>query len=304
MKYPVLNEINVKKAIEKIESADLRTTSIEELEEYLKPLFTGYQVSVPCFKKSVYVYRGRICDKPKNIRDISYPPPEAITRYGRLNNIGESIFYGAIVRNVPFFELDARVGDTIALSTWKSTDKMILNHVGFTDECKNLFNSNRNLSEIYDFVKEMANFGNLNNFIHSYLASKFTQPVKSGEEYKYKLSIAIVHKLSMGNLINGLLYPTIAMSANADNIALKTDFFDSNMKFVSVEFVKVVEQKSMQYKIDILDSATRLDKNGNILWSGRPLRWVLKNRGEEIVMKSEGGAWVAYNKNGNRIDPE
>jgi hypothetical protein len=150
----------------------------------------------------------------------------------------------------------------------------------------------------------MRNFGDLNNFISSYLGSKFTQVVESGEEYKYKLTIAIGRKLLMSNLINGLLYPTIAMSANADNIALKTEFFDLKMKLVSVEFVKVTEQKGMQYKLNILDSATRIDEKGNILWSGRRLHWVLRNRGEEIVVKSDGNIWVAYDKNGNRVDPE
>lgn len=304
MKHLELNECDVKGAIKNIESIDLQNTSIDELEELLSPLFIGYKVSAPRFEKGVYLYRGRICDKPSNIKDVNYPLPSVITSYGRLNNISESIFYGATARGVPFFELGVDVGDRIALSVWKSTERMLLNHVGFTDECTTLLNSKRNLDRIYEFVKETNNFGDLNNFVHSYLASKFSETIKKGEEYKYKLTIAIGRKLIMGDLFAGILYPTIAMSGNADNIAIKTEYVDSAMSFVSVEYIEVTERNGMQYKINTLDSATKLDSNGDILWSGRNLRWQLKNKDEEIVMKSEGGAWEAYDRSGNRINPE
>jgi len=304
MDYPVLNEKALQNAIERIESADLRTVSIRQLEEYLKPLFSGYKLNAPRLEKGLRLYRGRICDKPRDVRGISYPPPETITKYGRLNDIGEPIFYAATARGVAFFELGTKAGDTMALSLWESTHEALLNHVGFTDECSRALNSSRDLAEIYDFVRDTKHFGDLNNFVHSYLASKFAIRVQTGEEYKYKLTVAIGRKLLMGSLINGLLYPTIAMSANADNTALKTTFFHSSVKFVSVEFVRVTEQTGTRYRFNILDSATRLDEKGNILWSGRRLRWVLRNKGEEVVMKSEGGAWVAYDADGNRIDPE
>lgn len=304
MKSIILDENDVYKAIEKIESTDLITVSIDELEELLKPLFIGYKVNVPNFDKGIYLYRGRICSKPNNIKEVSYPHPTKIKSYGRLNNIGDSIFYGATARSVPFFELDATVGDTLALSVWKSTEKMLLNHIGFTGECSSLLNSNRDLNRIYDFVKKMNNFSNLNNLVHSYLASKFTQKINAGEEYKYKLTIAIGRKLMMGDFFVGILYPTIAMSGNADNIAIKTDFADSKIDFVSVEFVKITEKKGFKYSFDILDSATKFDNKGNILWLGRALQWKLKDQGEEIKMKSEDGAWVGYDKNGNRVDPE
>ena len=304
MKYLGLNECDVKDAIKKIESIDLQNTSIDELEELLNPLFIGYKVSAPRFETGIYLYRGRICDKPSNTKDVNYPLPSVITSYGRLNNISESIFYGTTARGVPFFELGVDVGDRIALSVWKSTERMLLNHVGFTDECTTLLNSKRNLDRIYEFVKETNNFGDLNNFVHSYLASKFSETIKKGEEYKYKLTIAIGRKLIMGDLFAGILYPTIVMSGNADNIAIKTEYVDSAMSFVSVEYIEVTERNGMQYKINTLDSATKLDSNGDILWSGRNLCWLLKNKDEEIVMKSKGGAWVAYDRSGNRIYPE
>ena len=36
----------------------------------------------------------------------------------------------------------------------------------------------------------------------------------------------------------------------------------------------------------------------------RNLQWTLQNKGDEIVIKAEGGIWVGYDRNGNRITPE
>jgi len=301
---PKLNRTEIEEAIEKIDLADLRTISIDELEGYLKPLFTGFKTNAPIIDKGFQIYRGRICEKPHNVKELGYPLAESIKEHGRINDIGESFFYGSTAYGVPFFELDCKVGQRIALAVWKSNRKMLLNHMGFTEECKKVLNSSRNLNDIYDFAKATNNFGTLNDFVHSYLASKFVQSVETGKEYEYKITIAIGRKLLMGELFNGILYPTIAMSANADNVVLRTDYFDKNMHFVNVKYVEVTERKGVVCKTKVLDTATKVDGEGNLIWSGRNLQWTLRNKGDEIVMKAEGGIWVGYDRNGNRINPE
>ncbi len=305
MKYLELNECDVKDAIKKIESIDLQNTSIDELEELLNPLFIGYKVSAPRFETGIYLYRGRICDKPSNTKDVNYPLPSVITSYGRLNNISESIFYGATARGVPFFELDVDVGDRIALSVWKSTERILLNHVGFTDECTTLLNSKRNLDRIYEFVKETNNFGDLNNFVHSYLASKFSETIKKGEEYKYKLTIAIGRKLIMGDLFAGILYPTITMSGNADNFALKPECVNDKLVLEKVEYIRVDKcSAGLRYNITLLDFANSFTKNGEIEWKSRLPHWVLRKKGEMLRVAVENGRWVARNPNGEIVEPE
>ncbi len=299
-----MNKTEIEEAIKKIDLADLRTISIDELESYLKPLFTGFKINAPIIDKGFYIYRGRICEKPCNVRELSYPPAENIEEYGRINDIGESFFYGSTAYGVPFFELGCKVGQRIAIAVWKSNSTMLLNHTGFTEECKEILNSKRALNTLHNFLKDTSGFGQLNNFVYSYLASKFVQSVETGKEYKYKITIAIGRRLLKGELFNGILYPTIAMSANADNVVLKTDYFDKNMHFVNVKYVEVTERKGTVYEAKVLDTATKLDGEGNLIWSGRNLQWTLRNKGDEVVMKAEGGIWVGYDRNGNRINPE
>lgn len=242
-----LNKNDIISSIDKIEAFNLRTVSIKELENELKSLLRGFKIIVPKLNSGIYLYRGRICDKPLNLDYIIYPPSNSIKCLGRVNDIGQQLFYAANSRNVPFYELSANVGDRIALGTWKSKTRMILNHVGFTSECKTILKSDRNLESIYKFVTDMNNFGESNNLLHSYLASKFTPIVNKGEEWRYKLSIAIGNIFLTGDIINGLMYPTIAMLGNADNVVLKPEYLPVHMKFVSVEYAEITKKEGMRF---------------------------------------------------------
>jgi len=304
MSIPELRATDIDQTILKIENADFKKLKIEDFEEYLTPLFRGYRVTAPRFEKGIYLYRGRICEKPQNIKEISYPPSETIKSYGRANNVGESFFYAATARAVPFFELNIKKGQYLALSRWKTTDKLLLNHIGFSKECKEYLSSNRTLDDIYDFVKSTKARSDLNALVHDYLSFKFSKAVNFGEERYYKLTIAISRKLFESEIFSGLLYPTITMTGNADNIVLKRNFVDQSLEFKSVESIEIKEAKDRKYDIQVLDSATKVNEKGDLLWSGRVLQWQLKQQGQEIIVKSEGGEWIAYDGDGNRIDPE
>lgn len=296
---------DVERAISRIDNADFKKLTIDDFEQYLIPLFKGYKVTVPKFEEGIYLYRGRICKKkPINKKEIIYPVPEKIKRYGRANDIGESFFYATTARAVPFFELNVGKGDYVALSKWKTTDKLLVNHIGFSNECKEYLKSTRLLDEIYDFVKSTKSHGDLNSLVHDYLAYRFSKVTNPGEEDYYKLTIAIGRKLFKDDMFSGLLYPTIAMTGNADNIVLKNTFVDTSLEFKSIEYIEINEAKDREYKVQILDSATKINEKGDFIWSGRGIQWQLKEKDQEFIFKSEGGEWIAYDKYGNRVDSE
>jgi len=272
VKIPELTKEKVEKAISKIDNADLEKITIEELESILASLLTGYKVSTRFLTKDLYLYRGRICDKPSTIRDIIYPPVKRKNPRGRANDVGESLFYAATKENVPLFELNAKEGNYIALSQWKTTEKFKINHIGFSEECSKYLKSNRDLDTIYDFVISTKKYGDINSRVYDYLAFKFSKMVKPGEENYYKLTIAISRKLFKDDMFSGLFYPNIAMAGNADNIVLKTNFADKHLEFKSVKYIEVMEVKEAKevkdrsYKLKVLDSATKIDNNDHLLW--------------------------------------
>jgi hypothetical protein len=297
------NPRDIQKAIREIEEADLQLCSTGHLEEMLTPIFRGYSVEAPRFEPPLYLYRGRRCStKPTNLSDLTYPPKE-ISDFGRANQIGEAVFYSATARSVPFFELQTRPNDYIALSHWKTTKPALLNHIGFSSEPQCFLGSGREIDDIYSFVKTTRSISDINALVHDYLAAKFSAFVPTNQLDYYKLTIAISKKLFRDEIFDGLLYPTIQMKGNADNVVLKSSYVDSCLKFVGVEYIFVKSVEEMKYEVDIIDSATKADENGELMWSGRGLNWVIDKAFGQLQMVSEGGAWVAYDSNGNRVDP-
>jgi hypothetical protein len=297
-----LDPSEIQRTIRELERTDLEAASIGELDACLTPLFRGYRTSAPRFEPGIYVYRGRKCQKPTNLCEIFYPPSHAVTTIGRANDIGESVFYGGTGKAVPLVELGVQPGDLVALSCWKTNGALILNHVGFSSAPDSFKGATRKLDEVYDFVRSTRKHGDLNALVHDYLAHTFARQVK--DQHHYKLTIAISRELLSGSIIDGLLYPTIKMSGNADNIAFKKQSADRLLQFVSVEYILVKEVRDMQTDIDILDSATRVDPIGTLIWSGRGLQWQLRQQGDQLRVVNEFGQWVAYDTLGRRVNPE
>ena len=303
MEHIQLNKEAIVANIAAIEALDLKTASVKEIEELLFPFFRGLRVKAPSLNPGVYLYRSRVCSaKPEHVRELSYPPKEYVRSYGRANDMGQSMFYGGISKNIPFFEIGAKLGDNITMSVWRTKSNLVLNHIGFTEEIFKLLGSNREWDAIYPFVKDTNNFSDLNAFVYNYLAAEFSKQVPKHEPYLYKPSIAIANKLLMGEVLQGILYPAMAMAGNADNLVLKPSYVDTHMEFVAVEYLEVTYAEGMQYRYEALDSATEI-LDGRIRWSGKGLAWTLRGN-QSIAMTAEGGDWIGRDDQGQRLDPK
>jgi len=296
-----LNRKAIESSINSIDKLNPDSCSINDIELLLTPLFTGYMVKAPSFDPGIYLYRSRIVsEKPEYLHELTYPPAKYVTDYGRANDIGQSMFYGSISRNVPYFEMGATAGDKLVMSVWKTNSKLLLNHIGFTETIFKMLRSNRNLDSIYPFVKGMHNFNDLNELAYNYLAAAFSRKISKDEKYLYKVSVAISKKLLMGDLIPGILYPTIAMSGNSDNIVLKPSYVDEHLEFIAVEYIEVTEAVDMKYHSRPLDAANEI-VGKKIQWSGKSLGWTLENQ-QAVAFRSDGVEWIGEKNGGNRWD--
>lgn len=306
-------EVSRKKSIEKgivgIENINVKEASIKEIEKLFSTILDAYKVSSVAVAEGTHIFRGRICSKPKQLKEISYPPKEFVREYGRLNDIGQSMFYGSVGRGVPVFELNAKVGDTLIMSLWKTKKQMVLNHAGFNSEAFQRLNSNRSLkkiSEVYKFINDTLRFNDLNAVVYNYLAKVFTRKVNKYNSDYYKISIALSNVLLNSPLFDGIMYPSIAMSANSENIVLKPEFVDENLELVNVKYVEVTSfVAGSEYKTDTLDTATSINSNGEIQWTGRQFAFTYKailNEAEIFEYQNDG--WVRFDKNGKAIYPQ
>lgn len=119
--------------------ANLASLEIYDIRERLRPLLKGYRVHASIFDPGAFVYRGRKFGenftKALGVKrnDLIFPLTH-LTKLGRLNRDGQPIFYASLHKNSVVFELrDLKENDEFVLSFWKTTQKMLLSNIGYTE---------------------------------------------------------------------------------------------------------------------------------------------------------------------------
>jgi hypothetical protein len=262
-------------AISRIKACDLQTSTIEEIFDLLKPLFDGYHIKTTQYHPNeLHIYRTAVPYKATKISDLSYPPSH-LTRMGRVNRDGKPVFYGCSDKSGSIIERRSKKGDKFMLSEWINTDYLLVNHVGYVDEIL----QNRGSKRLPDELARFQAIGEVSQIIAKFLSDVFTEKVDANENHKYKLSVAISEQLltpiisDEGFKFGGLLYPSIPMFTQADNLALNTQFADNSMQVIKAEFWEVAEvqtnaDNSIEYRCIMLDTASTFSEDGEIKWMG------------------------------------
>lgn len=259
--------------------------------------FVGHRVRARRLQPGIKLFRGQICDKPENIRRLGYPRPE-IARINRANKPGCPLLYCCAAREAPFFELQPSVGHTVALAHWITTAPMTVNHAGYTHTSFARLGSNRSDLPKYRQSKMDAE-------ISEAFAELFTRKMPpESEQYLYKCTSTVADYLLDSDLFDGLLYPTVAMRGNADNLALKPQYADRHLRFEKAELIRVDSLGDFSYKVTVLDTAKALGDTGEILWRGRADGWELKNHGDTLIFTVEHDKWIARDMAGNIVQPD
>ncbi|MGB6877552.1 MAG: hypothetical protein WBD87_16120 [Candidatus Acidiferrales bacterium] len=147
--------------------------------------------------------------------------------------------------------------------------------------------------------------------IDEFFASFFCVDVQPGQEHLYRATIALTEKLipepteAGAFRFDGVMYPTIPMSGNCENFALKPEFVQRAVEFVKAEYVRIRVVDGMVMTFDTLDFANSVRADGALDWRGRPGNWVLREKGEQLQFRVNGqGEWEARNANGELIPME
>jgi hypothetical protein len=293
----------VKEAIAQLEAVDLKTVSIDELKKYLTPVFKGWKLTAPIFDPGVKVFRARLQTQPPvNLKQMSYPPGSAMKADGRVSRQGKPVFYGCGARNAVFFENPIQEGDLVAITHYETTARLPLMRVGYTPEVFQNLKSKRELPD-YGTLNVDA-YSSQEKLINDFLSSAFSVKVSSGEEWRYRMSVAISEKFLIAEMVEGLLYPSVAMWAHADNIALKPRFADRHLRPLHAEFVRITGINGSEVTLDSLDEARTFGAAGEIHWLGHKGKWKIQEDGGMLVMEFVDGHYVAKDRNGRIVDPK
>lgn len=215
------------------------------------------------------------------------------------------MFYCTNAKPAAFFEARPRVGDRFVLSRWMTTAVLLVNHVGYTDAALRILGTSR--SDIgVGRDDRTIHTDEADAEVDTFLAEEFTKPVPHGTRFahRYKLSAVIAERMIGGDILHGLMYPTVAMQGNAENFALKPSYVESSVEFVKASLVEITHVDGLKAKLNTLDTATRIDAHGSIQWKGHGDRWTLRKQGDEVRLIFEDGEWVGRDSDGNIVPPD
>ncbi|MDP8269370.1 MAG: hypothetical protein P9L97_11650 [Candidatus Tenebribacter davisii] len=295
----------IRKKIKIIKNLDLLTESIDEIKKHIGLLSKGYIQITPIIPKGSKLFRGVIWnDKPKYISQISYPPKKNVKTLHRAGRQGQSLFYCSTARESSFWELGVKAKECLVISHWETTEPLLVNNVGYHPD---VFSSLSSIRACPDWQNdnEIKKQSPANKIIKEFFSKEFARKIVDDREYLYKISIAIAEHHFQQNIFAGLLYPTLALKANTDNLVLKPDIVEKYLRLLKVEYVLVEEViNNDKFKIQIKDFANSFDLDGLIHWKGRLPQWVLREKGTRLVFTVENNQWIAKNEKGEVIESE
>jgi hypothetical protein len=297
--------------------ANLRSLEIDEIKKRLEPMMIGYQIESPIIDPGAFLYRARrlgpAFNKAHGIgrQDLIYPPAN-VTQLGRLNRKGRPIFYSSMHKESVFFELpELKADDEIVLTFWKTNQRMFVNNIGYTEFAFKRLGAKRalpkwgapqapssteatvSLPSIPREALDIALSNDESRELKEAFSEYFMRKVGADESFLYKLTIAI-GEMHLGSIVShktqfgGILYPSVRMWANGDNLAVLPWFFDSHVEFRKAVHVRIKSRTEMNIDIDYVDAAHEFDATGRLKWLGRIRNWILQPKQKAKFIFSAG----------------
>lgn len=249
-----------------VKGLDLRRADLDYLKSKLLPIVGGYVHASPVVGVGELVFRAVPWEhRPVHKKDLSYPPAFKVRTYQRANRPGEPMFYGSVGSSATILELAPSTGTRLAISTWRVNKELYVVDFGYTEDNFRRLKSDR-WRQVW-WAKSRKNgpeSTSANQLVHEFLSREFTRKVPRGAEWQYKLSVAVseislkAHSFRgtrpswvpddiVGIRFNGVVYPSVATNAAADNIALTCDSADECLDFVAVHYRSFKEGSAEQW---------------------------------------------------------
>lgn len=118
--------------------------------------------------------------------------------------------------------------------------------------------------------------------------------MSDAEPARYKLTAAI-SELHLGKIdkapfqFAGIMYPSVRMWANGDNVALLPWFADNHLELRKAAHIRIDRAEGQSVSYSTLDEAIEFNDRGELNWLGRMLNWTLKTSGQEARAVATAG---------------
>jgi hypothetical protein len=280
----------------------LRRRDLTTLKHWLRSRLGGYVVAIKWIRTDNLLYRGVKCSaRPTEVGRISYPPADKVSKYGRVNRVGEAVFYASRGAPAVVYELRAKQGDLIALSEWEVGEPLWMHNLGYHQDALASIGAT-DMSMRLPLVHSIPNESAENARLRRQLSLAFIEDVTEGYQYRYKQSITIKEVLldkaepfepqpngPKHVRAAGIVYPALQMRGAADNVAIWPEFVDSCLRLKSLRYVLIEAADAATSSYSFLTLGFATDFPGNkILW--RDLNLPESRRRSHITF--DGSEWV------------
>jgi RNA binding exosome subunit len=277
MKHLQLSNLSyedLENTIKAYQSLDFKTASIEDADKLLRLIIKHFVTQTLVWNSPVIFRARKHIDEVlfKNTDELIYPKNP--TTLGRLNNIGESLFYGASHHDTALLEMRPKLGDEITilesrLINLKNAPKFM--EVGLRELMTSQNNHHEFIKQNKTMLKNtLATEDNQKRYsaINNFLVNEITKIIKNDESHKYKGTIAIGQFYIKGNnLADGMLYPSINRTG-AECIAIKPESYHRFYRPDRCFKIKIVGMNSVGMPgAHCVDNSTKIDFDGNITWT-------------------------------------
>lgn len=286
-----LMRLEINRRIRALRNLNLVTVDERYLEGQVRELLNIGYVARPLIVNASIAFRVRINDGERlftNTKELWHPPPQYITAKGRVNDVGESVFYYSDSENTAVIEKRPELGDILTVLEAELIDPnkqprvMVLGIHEYTAQ------SNPNYGGTppqYDAKQKQftdrEGISKTNPLLQAYLTKEFMRQVSPGNEQEYKITIAIAKILMNepellnedgsrveGVTVDGFAYPSIASNNLGANVALRTDSADQLYKPVAATVYQVEEKRDeTHYTVGKLKWSTSIEEDGTINWN-------------------------------------
>ncbi len=230
----------LKSELDALEHGPLDHFTDEELVDRVLHLHHGYAQQFFSIREGDTLFRAvRVRDRrPRHRSEISYAPPAFVSRRGRLNRPGSSIFYSSIHPYATLIECRAKVGDLFAVSAWRVRQPLVVGVLGHGQKASRSRAAN-------SICLRIPGESDNNWMVREWQARIFVEKVPDDCEERYRLPNAFADLILCGSEANkhdakyscGIAYPSIAFDLVPDNIALPPWVVDERLDLVEVMLV-------------------------------------------------------------------
>ena len=214
----------------------------------------------------------------EEVKFLKYPPADKVSKHGRANLIGQSLFYSTSNPITAIKEMKPKVGDLITTSIWRqkedgyylkispifkitSLNGVVHNELSLRFKMAYGNALKQHPKDTADQIDELLQF----------VADCFAKDVDYGNNYDYTLSAFYANKILFqfqGGSIDALVYPSVADKLDFSNVVIKPQVLEQHFELSEVNEAVVASLPNGPGSGFVMEGSgwSRKFDNGKILW--------------------------------------